>query len=342
MDGIYTESSHKPMIKGLIKMSALIISTVIAFFLVLEIAFRYQWFDFYKAELKNLNKDLNKGHHLKNILICGDSFTADPVSYVSLLKDSIRNVQIINAAVPGSCIRQHTLYLPDRIKAYQPEIFIYQFYAGNDLFEIRHPYQSNQISFFRKIYWFLSDKILSLAYLNFRFAGVRYRYFDDAGGMYTAKEIDRFSVSSYSKREKFNYKAEPDLIENTYLLKNGRDADWLYFKTKFIEMINQLDDSVSKYFVFIPHESMLSKSLMDKHKSLGARFSTPPSTDYPLKKEIKALCTELNLYFIDYSRPSVDSTSLENLFYTNDPHLNRFGQLTLGKQLLSEIRKNEY
>lgn len=332
----------KYMLRVLIKIIFLTIGTLITFILVLEVAYRYQWFDFYKAELQNLNLELNRETDNKKVLICGDSFTADPISYVTLLRDSMNNFDIINAAVPGSCILQHAIYMPDRIKKYKPEIFIYQFYAGNDLFDIRHPYHSNEISMIRKVYWFLSDRLLCLSYLNFRLAGVRYRYYDDAGGNYAPKAIDTFSINSYSKREKFNYKAEPDLLENTLHLKNGRDLDWVRFKSKFRGMIGSLDDSVSKYFLFMPHEAMMTQSLRNKHKSLGAWFTLPASKDYPLIKEIQALCKEVNMHLVDYSHPAIDSVSLENLFYANDPHLNSFGQQILGNQIRTEIKTNEF
>lgn len=314
------------------------IITPLVFFILLEVAYRYQFFDFYQAELKNLNPAIQQKKN-KTILICGDSFSADPASYVSVLRDSLPQYNIINAGVPGTGIRQHALYLPRRIKKYKPDVFIYQFYVGNDLFDIRHPYQSDNISFLRKAYWYFSDKFISLAYLNFRFAGIRYPYLDDAGGHYRAKSSGPFSIESYSKREKFNYRTEPYLVENTLYLKNGRDRDWDLFKSTFSELIDRLEDTVIKYIIVLPHESMLSPSLRKKHVSLGARFSYPYSKNYPLLHEFQTLCKNKKVNFIDFTQPEIDLSLLEKLFYPNDPHLNTLGQAVLGNKLFNELKK---
>lgn len=329
------------MMRRVSKLLTISVFSLLIFILVLECAYRYQLFDFYKAELKNLNPSIQQKKN-KTILICGDSFTADPTSYVSVLRDSLPQFDIINIGVPGTGIRQHALYLPGRIKKYKPDVFIYQFYVGNDLFDIRHPYQSDSISQLRKMYWYLSDKIISLAFLNFRFAGLRYPYLDDAGGNYSAKTLDSFSIESYSRREKFNYRTEPGLIENTLYLKNGRDRDWNLFKSTFSELINMMEDSVKKYFVFIPHESMLAPSLMKKHISLGARFSLRDIENNPLLLELQSFCKDNDIHFIDFSHPEVDTSLIQKLYYPNDPHLNRVGQLVLGKKIFNEIIKNEF
>ena len=48
------------------------------------------------------------------ILVCGDSFSASPVSYVSVLRDSLSSYAVINAGIPGTGIRQHAPVLPGR------------------------------------------------------------------------------------------------------------------------------------------------------------------------------------------------------------------------------------
>jgi hypothetical protein len=325
---------------SIVKILKLFLITVLLSIATLELSYREQWFDFYKPELLSLNTPQELESEQNKILVCGDSFSASPESYVSVLRDSLSSYAVINAAIPGTGIRQHALVLPGRIKAFKPKIFLYQFYVGNDLFDISHPWYSHAISITRKMYWFVSDRILSFAFLNFRFAGVRYKFFDDAGGGYNPKEYDLFSAQSYSKREKFNYLAEPALIENTLHLKHGRERDWKIFKDKFTSMAQYLDPSAKRIFVIIPHESQWSQQMQIKHNMLGAVTGPLLSTDdYPLYKEIYKLCNELNFEVFDFRKEADLTGDKITLYYPNDPHLTPAGHQLLGKLILKRIRR---
>lgn len=326
------------MKKRLVWLLKCFLLTSILFIATLELCYREQWFDFYKPELRSLNSPQELTSDLNKILVCGDSFTADPTSYVSVLKDSLRSYAVINAAIPGSGIRQQALILPDRIKAFKPGIFIFQFYVGNDLFDISHPWYSNSVSMARKIYWYVSDRILSLAFLNFRFAGIRYKYYDDAGGNYKPKDYELFSVQTYSKREKFNYSTEPALVENTLYLKGGREKDWKVFKNEFNAMTRYLEPSARKIFIIIPHESQWSGELQAKHAMLGAVFDPLLSReDYPLYREIVKLCNDLNFEVFDFRKEAALAGKSNSFYYPNDPHLTPEGHTLLGELLLKRI-----
>lgn len=312
--------------------------------LTLEVSYRYQWFDFYKAELNGLNSKETLQSNKKKILICGDSYSASLVSYVEYLRDSLPEYAIINAAVPGTCILQHTIYMPRRIKKFKPDIFIYQFYVGNDLFDISHPVNTNEISLTRKAYWWLSDRLLSISFLNFRFAGIRYNYYDDAGGSYKPKENEIFSVANYSKREKLNCKAEPQLIENTLFLKNGRENDWLVFEKKFRKVVQKLKPECTKYFIIIPHQSQVNDIYCNQTQSIGVQFDYPifdlESNYYPLYNKLFILCNELDFRVIDPLEQFRYDVSYEDLYYQNDPHLAPSGNRLLAAIILENILRN--
>jgi len=313
--------------------------TLLLFVFSLELIYRNYWFDFYKAELKNLNSKEILNSNKNKVLICGDSFSASPTSYVQVLRDSLSNYDIVNASVPGSGILQHSLYMKKRIKKFMPKVFIYQFYVGNDLFDISHPVQSDQISFSRKIYWWISDRIWSIAYLNFRSAGIRYNYFNHelVESSYNKNEI--FSADSYSKREILNYKAEPDLIENTLYLTSGRKQNMDIFKRKLQCLKKFLDSDCKKYFLIIPHESMVSEQGFLKHQILGAQFYhqvyKTSTVDFPLYHELYKICNELGFNVVD----PLDELRLTetSCYYTNDPHFNLYGHYITGNYLLNKI-----
>lgn len=327
--------------KKVINTLVITLITLISSIGTLELAYRFQWFDFYKAELRGLNNKNILEAKSKRILIVGDSFTASIDSYVKVLRDSLTDYAVINAAVPGTGIIQHALYTPGRIKKFKPDIFIYQMYVGNDLFDISHPYKAPNISKLRKTYWFISDRLLSLSFLNFRFAGIRYKFYDDAGGKYKPKDLDSFSVQSYSKREKLNYKAEPNLIENTIYLENSRSLDWLIFEKKFKQMISQISPNTKKYFIIIPHQAQLSKKYYRNHELLGARFNSQrhiwEESNYLLYKFINELCHDTGTELIDPLNMLREADQTLPVYYSNDPHLNSHGQQLLGSYILGKI-----
>lgn len=332
---------RKKILNTLIIFSTSVVLCVIVF----EATYRFQIFDFYKAELKGLNSTDELKSSKSKILICGDSFSASLESYVKTVRDSLHDYSVINSAVPGTGILQHVLYMPKRIKKIKPKIFIYQYYVGNDLFDIRHPVSSKKISLFRKAYWSISDRLLSISFLNFRFAGIKYNLYDDAGGNYRPKDYELFSVNHYSKREKLNYLAEPGLVYNTLFLHNGRDLDWLIFEKKFKSLVSHLDGQAKKYFVIIPHEAQMSPQLLEKHHMIGAHLDSTvchnQSNAYPLYNKIMILCHELGFEVIDPLNLFRSNVNSSQLYYSNDPHLNSTGQKLLGNYILSIINDKQ-
>jgi len=326
-------------------LNTLIISftTIVLALIVFEISYRFQIFDFYKAELKGLNSKEELKSEKPKILVCGDSFSASPDSYVKVIKDSLKEYSVINASVPGSGIVQHAIYMPGRIKKFKPEIFVYQFYIGNDLFDISHPISSSKLSFSRKVYWWITDRLISLSFLNFRFAGVKYNYYDDAKVNDGPKEKELFSIANYSNREKLNYKAETGLLENTLYLLNGREKDLLRFEKKFKSMINFLDPSTRKVFIVIPHQAQVSEYYFNSHNQLGADFKnriySADSKSYPIYLRLAKLCDELGFEFVDPLDQFRLIDATQQLYYSNDPHLNNSGSFVLGIMLANRLKQ---
>lgn len=313
--------------------------TLLLFVFSLEIIYRNYWFDFYKAELKGLNTKQILNSSKSKVLVCGDSFSASPQSYVQMLRDSLPQYDIINAAVPGSGILQHSLYLKKRIQKFKPSIFVYQFYVGNDLFDLSHPVSSPRISTTRKLYWWISDRIWSVAYLNFRTAGIRYHYYNQEKNNLTSRSNEVFSAGTYTKREILNFKAEPLLIENTLYLNEGRKKDMQVFNRKLKYLSKLLGKECKKYFLIIPHESMVSKEGFMKHQLIGAQFQQEVysnlSMDFPLYVELDKICRELGFVMVDPLEAIRSSAT--PCYYENDPHFNSTGHQVVGNYLLNKM-----
>ncbi|MEL7223064.1 MAG: hypothetical protein AAGJ93_17200, partial [Bacteroidota bacterium] len=122
----------RKLLRGILYLLFLLVATI----LLLEVSYRWNIVDFYGANLRRLNtEELGTKSDLPSVLVIGDSFSADMSSYVGFLRDSLREHRIINAAVPGTGVRQHQRFFKQRIREFQPEMLIYQLYVGNDLLD---------------------------------------------------------------------------------------------------------------------------------------------------------------------------------------------------------------
>lgn len=315
----------------------IIFSFVISVFAI-EITYRKQWFDFYKSEWNGLNKfPIDKSK--KTILVGGDSFSADPYSYVQRLRMLYPEYNIMNAAIPGTGITQMAYSLPNRIKNVKPDVFIYQIYVGNDLFDIQHPWSTN-VSLIRNIYWWTSDRMHVLGYLNYKLAGIRYRVYDDGGGLYKPKQVEVFSKESYSKREKLNFLAEPQLISNTLFLRNGREKQMTTWIKKLRFINKHLPENCKKYIIILPHASQVNLKYLHRMKQIGADEldSVCNKSTYPFYMKLEQTCNELDFILLN---PLQRFRELESedvqLFYENDPHLTILGQQLLGDWVAKNI-----
>jgi len=106
-------SNYRKILKLIIYICFLFFSV----FLILEVSYRFYIFDFYGNTFKALNTDVSliNRDQKQTILILGDSFTADPNSYVKHIRDSFPEYNVINSGIPGTSITQANLMLEKRI-----------------------------------------------------------------------------------------------------------------------------------------------------------------------------------------------------------------------------------
>lgn len=308
---------------------------------LLELSFRFYIIDFYKGNLDGLNTtEILEEPDKSNILIIGDSFTADPDSYVRHLRISLPTHRIINAAIPGTCIKQHALFAKKRIKKFKPAILIYQIYVGNDLLEFRHPIKSPNISWVRKIYWWLSDRIIVLAYINTKLPALRQAIRHDLPTKTDPKYLKVFSQEQYSARSKLQFRAEPHLLENTILLQGNRKKDMVKFTQQLNkQVLQQAPDNCDIYVLVMPHCIQINKNYASRLKSIGAKITHSEAivaTTYPF---IKYLEQELdsNIHIINPLRQLKEQELIAPVYYGNDPHLNGFGQEVVGDVIMEAM-----
>lgn len=306
---------------------------------LLEGIYRFYWFDFYAPELKGLNDpiDLKKEDQRPTILVGGDSFTADPLAYVSHLRDSLEAYRVINAGVPGTGIVQHKLFLPKRIRNYQPDIFIYQIYLGNDLLDIRHPW-NGELSFIRNMYWKITDHFRFLSFLNFRFAGLRYQYFNDTNAQYHPKETETFSAEAYSPRQKLYFKAEPDLVKNTIEISGQREKDFQKLEKKLERIIKMLPNQCAVYILVIPHCMQVNDRYAKRMQSIGGEDFENSGISSPFVEQLSNRFHGSEVQVLDALPLLKASDQVSHpMYYANDPHLNAQGHQVLGLWLLEQL-----
>jgi len=94
------------ILRKIIRGSLYITYLILVVIILLEIAYRYQIVDFYGKHLRGLNSKtvLANKENKETLLVLGDSFSASPFSYVSHLKDSLPELNVVNASISGTSL----------------------------------------------------------------------------------------------------------------------------------------------------------------------------------------------------------------------------------------------
>lgn len=315
---------------------------------LMEMAYRFQVIDFYRAELNSLNAetDLLPANEKKTILVCGDSFTAQSGSWLDQLRDSLPNYRIINSAITGTSIVETSYIAPKRIRSLDPDIFIYQIYVGNDLMGVRHPLNWHDLSAMRNVYWWLADRIHVLAYLNYRMGQWRWRFTstdDSSNNPGEPATDDKFELKHYSLREKIYAQGDPFLISNSVLLKNNRDEDMDYLLSSLNDIVSELRPDCRIFLLVIPHKAQINTSYLSNMNDVGFRFDlpfTPGSEHYPFIEKLKShFLSNRNVEVLNPLTPLVQKDSVsERMYFLNEEHLSKAGQATVKDLVLDRLQ----
>lgn len=313
---------------------------------LLEIIYRCQWVDFYAAEFYGLNPSsaLTACDSCPTLMVFGDSFSAQPFSYVNVIRDSMPDMRVINAAVPGTGIVEAVAIARKRLRQFSPDVLLYQVYTGNDLWDIRKTANHPEISLVRNLYWRLSDRALFLRFLNYRLGQFKHR----TGMSVESRELKTdqpFSPQLYSERERMILRAEPALVQHSVLAASLRSQDLDTWLSKMESLLHQLPARTRTIFItIVPHCAQVNDWYAGHLEQIGA---TPfpeemQATDYPFLERLRSHFARDTRVHILSPLPAfqiADSTG-HRLYYENDPHLNAKGHALLGQVTGAEIRKS--
>ena len=322
-----------------------------------EVAYRYQIIDFYHPELTSYNRsvDINrdtKGE--KTCLIIGDSFSAGSAEiYPAGLREALPDFRIINSSVAGIGSIEANLMASNRFSRFDPDVFIYQIYVGNDLFDIRHPSDYGATNLIRWTYWNIANHLRSVEFLNYRLGQsptlhtlIR-KLRGHAAPISTADLTAPFSEDLVGHREKMIYSADPKLLDETIGLKGRRQNDFLQLLDNVHDLLDLcIAEKCRALVLVIPHKVQVAKEYADQYEILGATYTDKNrmmTADYPFVQELEtSLSSRDNVLVIN---PLGTIQDLERrgqrLYYTNDEHMNSEGQALLARLLVQAIRHHE-
>jgi hypothetical protein len=332
--------------RNLVKKFLYLLYLIVIVVLLMEVAYRFQIIDFYRAELNALNPHRNaaKTTAKKTLLVFGDSFTVQANSWLNQLRIDSPHYRIINSAITGTSIVEASYIAPGRIEAFDPDIVIYQVYVGNDLLGITHHLNWKQWSITRNIYWWLSDRVHFLSFLNYRMGQVNWK-FHDANTQSQSQELpeeEKFDLERYRLREKIYALGDPYLISNSVLLKNERDKDLDKLLSSLRYTLSQLKPECKVYLLIIPHKAQINEFYLDCMKDVGFRFDSQfeiGKDDYPFVEKLKDYFEATgNVVIINPLLHLAQRDSVSNrVYFLNDEHLSDAGQLIVKEVVLSAL-----
>ena len=303
---------------------------------VFEVVYRYNWIDFYKSELNALNpeKDLNLEKE-KTILIFGDSFTANSNSWVNVLRDSLQNFNIINSAIPGTSVFQQNIFFESRIDQYNPDQIIIQLYVGNDLIDYDRPTNWAQQSILKNAFWSVSDIWISIQYLNYKLG-----YFKSGKDNGKPKEEGKFNPESYNHRTVNYINSDPNIIQHSINASGNMKKEMDELMIDLNQMIFNIDIPIS--IILIPHCSQVNEYYSFNMKELGAILDPDQSLNYGFMNQMeKELISDEKIRIYNCLPTLINNDSESSrMYYFNDPHLNKAGQLIIGGFILRNLKSN--
>ena len=330
-------------------MAALWMFSAIACSVGFDACYRFQVIDFYGPELRfeNRRSDLQAGRDQREtILAMGDSFTAWPSSYPSLIAARDPASRVVNSGVSGFTLRQVARLLPRRLAEFNPDALILQLFSGNDLIEMRHPIAWTRVSPLKNLVWLASDSLESVGFVNYRVGSILggvWRHFRAADG--DQGHNSGFKVESYSAHEKTLIAAEPDYVEQQLQVSpRYRSAYEDYLATLQAVMNAAMSSSRRVIIMVVPHPLQIHDRYLSRYRALGGRVAAGDlarNASSPFLDGVaRIISSHPRARLVDpVGALREKEQEGDPVFRDTDLHLNPAGQTVLADLLLEELRK---
>lgn len=315
--------------------------------LLFELAYRLQVPDFYAPELAAYNRPADlvaRPGGSRTCLVIGDSFGAGLAgSFPAGLRDALPGLRVINSSVSGIGIIEARLIAPGRFARFDPELFVYQIYIGNDLFDIRYPSDLRASGPVRWAYWNVANHLRSVEFLNYRLgqSAALQDTIDWLRGEVETSAVSREELSDH--RERMIYAADPGLLEETVLLQGRRREDFLRLVEDVRAILGPCVSGRCRAFVLVvPHKVQVTPEYLRQYESLGATFADPDAIRGRDSPFVRALAQSLaDADHVSVIDPLLAIQEAEaagrRLFLADDEHLNEDGQALLARRVADAI-----
>lgn len=313
--------------------------TILLFLGMLEVAYRFQWFDFYKKEFEFLNKDVKHVNGLTKVLVLGDSFTAFPGGYVDMLNKADSTRVFYNSGISGIGAQEICCIAPRRLKQIKPSLVLIQVYVGNDLIDIEKPVNYKTISLFRNLYWTLTNKLYGARYINYNLGRVKYALGKTIQPI-SLKDSSKFAVEKMNKRELLLISADPNYYEKSIFIRSGYEGRFLTFVQQLKKTISRCElEGIKVKVIVIPASFQVSDYYKKNLEKCGAVFTSNNTLEknYPLVRHLTQELSPTPVLNPINALQHADSSG-NRVYFENDLHLSEKGNIVLANFLSGELR----
>lgn len=319
-----------------VKRSRLVLFWLLGLLILLEVSYRYQWVDYYATEWKALNH-FKPDEHKKNLLVFGDSFSAQRINYTQILRDSLTEFNHYNAAIPGTCARHASYICSRRIETTKPEVVIYQMYLGNDLTDESYPTNWSEVSTTRNLYWTVCSWFRIVAYFNYRFGQMGANLNTDFDRNYVPDRTIQFDPEKYSPRTKMLIRATPKGLGEIYQMRPSVQRTFQRNLNNIKHIQNQLPEGTEFYVLVLPSPSFVNTHYHQHYQRMGM-------TPFSLQKKIPCVVAVQQFFSPKIVLDPVPMFQRQEekgnaMFYTNDDHLSPGGQKALGNWMVQQLKE---
>ncbi len=303
---------------------------ILLFLLMLEVSYRYQWFDFYAKEFRFLNREIADKTTKPRVLVLGDSFTAFPQGYVSILNTEDSTRVYYNSGISGIGAQEICCIAPLRIKQLKPSLVLVQVYVGNDLLDVEKPINFKTLPLHRNMYWILSNNLFGVRYINYNLGQLKYTLGAKVDEL-NLKDSSVFSVEKISAREKLLLNADPIYYEKSVQLNSC-------YLNRFAIFVNELkklnaicaSQKIPLKILVIPASFQVSDYYKKNLQKCGAVFTKPNTLelDYPFIQELTKELSPIQILNPLNALQKADTCG-HRVYFENDLHLNKTGNRVL-------------
>lgn len=310
--------------------------------LVFEAIYRHQLIDFYRPELRAFNSPADlQDHSRKTLLVMGDSFSAGSDTWVGFLRSKLPSYRVICGAISGTGIFEALYTAPRRFQGFNPQVFIYQIFVGNDLQDIRRPLNWQTMSPARYAYCYLCSYLglRSLTFASYRLAQLLTTHTAGPAGKARYRV---FSVATYPRSVKIYFRAEPYTLDNAVMARGDRGRDLETLIAAANKLFGYCDRGCKKYVVVIPDSAQVSDFYLNNMLKLGARFTSVQDLhrdDYPFITRLRQGLADQEIIVLNpLPRFQAYEEQGRRVYYANQTHLNETGQSLLGEYLWERLQ----